>query len=98
MSSPGPNPYAPPGAPTAPGASILADSSACPRCHNTDLYMPTVTWWGGILGPRLFNHTVCRRCEFGFNGKTRKSNAPAIGICLVANVLLILAIIEIQDC
>lgn len=52
----------------------------CPRCQAQDIVKPTFTWWGGILGPKLLDHAQCRRCNFGFNAKTGKSNTTAIGI------------------
>ena len=66
------------GAPVAmPGAFGF---TACPRCNSPHLSRPSFTWWGGLLGPKLLNHTVCGSCSFGFNSKTGKSNATAIGI------------------
>jgi hypothetical protein len=54
--------------------------TACPRCNSPHLTKPSFTWWGGLVGPKLFNHTVCSGCHFGFNSKTGKSNTTAIGI------------------
>jgi hypothetical protein len=66
----------------------------CPECNSTDLKKPRWTWWGGVIGPRLMNHTVCRNCGFGFNAKTRKSNKTTIslyiGISLLAGALIVL--------
>ncbi len=81
MSFQGPNPYAPPQAPVPQAPRGLASSPvACPQCQSADVHRPTFTWWGGLLGPKLFNHTICRGCGLGFNWKTGKSNATAIGI------------------
>lgn len=44
------------------------------------MHQPSYTWWGGILGPKLFNHTICNGCGFGYNWKTGKSNTGAIAI------------------
>ncbi len=54
--------------------------TACPQCNSPHLTRPTFTWWGGLIGPKLLNHTVCGSCSHGFNGKTGKSNKTAIGI------------------
>ena len=54
----------------------------CPRCSSTSLRKPSFTWWGGLLGPKLLNHTVCGGCGFGYNAKSGKSNNTAIGIYL----------------
>ena len=60
--------------------------TACPKCNSPHLSRPTFTWWGGLLGPKLLNHTVCGSCSFGFNSKTGKSNSTAIGIYLGVGV------------
>lgn len=93
-----PNPYQAPtdlanarprGAPLGPGGED------CPRCQSFEVKAPSMTWWGGFLGPKLFNHRVCRSCGFGFNAKTRRSNTTAIAIytavILSLTILLIYA-------
>ncbi len=60
----------------------------CPQCGSQYVSQPTFTWWGGMIGPKLFNHTVCNGCGFGYNAKTGKSNSTAIGI-YVGVVLII---------
>ena len=60
----------------------------CPKCRSGQLHRPSFTWWGGLLGPKLLNHTVCGGCGSGFNAKTGKSNSTAIGIYLSAGLLL----------
>jgi hypothetical protein len=58
---------------------------------------PVFTWWGGILGPKLLNHAVCKACRLGFNAKTRRPKndrailayfGVAAGIAVVLGVLL----------
>jgi hypothetical protein len=95
MSPADPNPYAPPKAIQA-SPSGLAESGACPSCQGTNLHKPTFTWWGGALGPKMFNHTVCRSCKFGFNAKTGKSNSTAIGIYLGVGIALGLLIVVLR--
>lgn len=56
----------------------------CPQCRGDDEPRPVgFTWWGGLIGPRLFHHVECPRCGTRFNGKTGQSNATAIGIYMV---------------
>ena len=56
--------------------------TTCPQCNSPHVSRPTFTWWGGLIGPKLLNHTVCNSCNFGFNSKTGKSNSTAIGLYL----------------
>jgi hypothetical protein len=96
MQQPGPgmNPYAPPTAPLSPSSPAdAAASGQCPRCNSPNVHKPSFTWWGGLLGPKLFNHTICRSCGFGFNGKTGKSNSGPIAIYLGAGILLAILIV-----
>jgi len=30
------------------------------------------TWWGGVLGPKIFNLVKCNSCGAEYNGKTGK--------------------------
>jgi len=50
----------------------------CPKCGSSLVSPVKYTWWGGLLGPKLFHHTKCNECKYTFNSKTRKSNTPAI--------------------
>jgi hypothetical protein len=91
------NPYAPPthqmqqgyyGAP--PGSpSEAAQRGLCPQCQSPHTSQPGFTWWGGILGPKLFNHRVCGSCGFGFNGTTGLSNRNKI----IAYVVIVFSIV-----
>ena len=80
------NPYAPPqmpgppmGAPP-PGSEQVAP---CYKCGCPYAKRINFTWWGGILGPKLFNHVQCVRCLSTFNAKTGQSNNTAITIYFV---------------
>lgn len=99
-------PYAPPGVP--PGGQQQAFGYhhpygvmpspyglSCPRCQGVNVHKPTFTWWGGILGPKLFNHAVCNGCGFGFNAKTGKSNTNNIIIYygVIIGIFVVLSII-----
>jgi len=96
---PNPNPYAPPTAPVpqAPRPRGLGTSGdQCPKCGSHDVHRPTFTWWGGLLGPKLFSHAVCRGCGLGFNWKTGKSNATAIGIYFGVGIAIAIVILVLQ--
>jgi transposase-like protein len=69
---------------------------ACPQCGSPNVHKPSYTWWGGILGPLVFNHHVCNGCGLGFNGKSGKSNKPAITIYLCVSVGLVVLVIIAQ--
>lgn len=99
-------PYAPPGVP--PGGQQQAFGYhhpygvmpnpyglSCPRCQGVNVHKPTFTWWGGLLGPKLFNHAVCNGCGFGFNAKTGKSNTNNIIIyyAVIFGIFIVLSII-----
>lgn len=56
----------------------ISAESGCPKCGSPLVQPVKFTWWGGILGPKLFNHTKCTACNYYFNSKTRRSNTPAI--------------------
>jgi hypothetical protein len=52
------------------------------------VHQPSFTWWGGLLGPRLFKHTICRACGFGFNRETGKSNGGKIAAYTIVAILV----------
>lgn len=67
---------------------------ACPTCQSPNIRKAGFTWWGGMLGPVLFNHTICNSCGFSFNAKTGKSNNTAIAIylCVGFGIAILLTI------
>lgn len=69
---------------------------SCPQCGSAATHKPSFTWWGGILGPALFKHRVCSGCSLGYNERTGKSNATAIGIYLGAGVLIAFVLIALR--
>lgn len=74
-------------------SDILDQSShetGCPKCGSAKVSPVTYTWWGGIIGPRMMNHTKCESCNYRFNSKTRLSNTNNIIIYSV--VVLVIAI------
>lgn len=93
------NPYEPP---TAKGGERIEPSAwtgryaPCYACGQSNAQPVSFTWWGGLLGPKLFTHVKCQACGVAYNGKTGKSNSTAIaiymavgfGICLVLLLLI----------
>lgn len=69
---------------------------ACPKCNSPNIYKPTFTWWGGMVGPAILSHRVCRQCSFSFNAKTGKSNNGAIAIYMgvIFGILILFTILS----
>lgn len=92
------NPYAPPKAGgalppviTPQGGSNEPQFAPCPKCGCTFATKASFTWWGGMVGPAMFSHVNCKRCNAGYNGKNGKSNDVAIAIYISVSVLVALA-------
>lgn len=74
-----------------------ADGISCPRCGQFGAKAVGFTWWGGALGPRMFNHTKCPACRYTFNAKTGKPNTTAIILYTVGGfVIAIVALIVLK--
>jgi C4-type Zn-finger protein len=58
----------------------FTNENGCPKCNNALVSAVKYTWWGGLLGPKIFHHTRCNGCGYRYNSKTRKSNTSAIVI------------------
>ncbi|HEX8844963.1 MAG TPA: hypothetical protein VF791_09985 [Pyrinomonadaceae bacterium] len=82
--------YPPPAYP--PGTEMYAP---CPTCRRPDAEKVKFTWWGGLIGPRLFSHVKCRGCGTTYNGKSGKSNTTAITLYLVIPFVIALVIVVI---
>lgn len=93
-----PQPHQPPSAfgYTTADRGYLPFQAHCPRCSSASLTKPSFTWWGGLIGPRLFNHTVCGGCSFGYNAKTGRSNRTAIAIYLALGAALAIALVVMR--
>ncbi|WP_460557715.1 hypothetical protein [Ferruginibacter profundus] len=65
------------------------NENGCPKCGSESVSPVRYTWWGGLLGPKMFHHTKCESCGYRYNSKTRKSNTSAIIIYSV--VLFVIA-------
>jgi rubredoxin len=66
----------------------MSDYVPCPKCGGTDIKKVDFTWWGGALGPRLFNHVKCNTCGTAYNGKTGQSNTTNIVIYSVIALVI----------
>jgi len=66
----------------------------CPQCNVSNANPVRFTWWGGLLGPKLFTHVKCQQCGTAYNGKSGKSNMTNIIIYFVA-IFVVLFIIGI---
>ncbi|WP_425395750.1 hypothetical protein [Aeoliella sp.] len=65
----------------------------CPSCASTSAKSVKFTWWGGVVGAKMFSHVKCLACGAGYNGKTGKSNLVPIIIYQVVGLLIALLII-----
>jgi len=97
MSGPSKNPYASPQPPQAvpplnwpPPTGI--EAAPCPNCGNTQAKKIEFTWWGGLIGPRMFNHVKCLSCGQTYNAKTGRSNFTAIILYQVV-ILTVIALL-----
>jgi len=79
----------------APGDPGRGRFAPCPRCGSTEAREPTFTWWGGLVGHKMFSHVICRRCGRGYNGKTGQSNTANIVIYQVVGLLIALVILAL---
>jgi hypothetical protein len=60
----------------------------CPRCQCPYVKPVSYTWWGGILGPRLFSMVKCQQCKYQFNGKTGLPVTKAIAIYFIVVLVI----------
>ena len=91
-----PNPYQPPSAPVAPAAGqadVIRSLSPCFKCGNSLARKVKFTWWGGLIGPKMFHHVKCVECGQLFNSKSGRSNSTAIAIYFIVTLTLALAVI-----
>jgi rubredoxin len=65
----------------------------CPNCASDKAEAIGFTWWGGIVGPKMFTHVKCTKCGTTYNGKTGKSNQQAIAIYVAVSTIFGLIVI-----
>jgi rubredoxin len=63
--------------------------AACPKCGSTNAKKISFTWWGGALGPALFNLVKCNTCGTEYNGKTGKPTQNSMLIYLAVSFVLV---------
>jgi hypothetical protein len=62
----------------------------CYKCGSTSATKVGYTFWGGVIGPRLLTHVKCSQCGTKYNGKSGKSNTPAIIIYSVVVFVIVM--------
>jgi hypothetical protein len=75
------------------GGPQLVTFAPCPQCSASDVRKVSFTWWGGLLGPWLFNHVKCQGCGAAYNGKSGKSNTVPITIYVVVSLIVSLIVV-----
>ena len=73
--------------------SDVTDPNGCPQCGSSNVSAVKYTWWGGVIGPRMFHHTKCGSCNYRYNSKTLKSNTTAIVIYSVVLFAIVFAVV-----
>lgn len=73
--------------------SNIIQPESCPKCGSTAVKAVKYTWWGGLLGPKLFNHTKCSDCKFLYNRKTGKSNTTSIALYFIITFVVMFALV-----
>lgn len=66
--------------------------AACPNCGQSNATKVKYTWWGGALGPAMFNHVKCQNCGTQYNGRTGKSNQTSIIIYFIVLFVLVFCV------
>jgi rubredoxin len=71
----------------------------CPRCRRPDPEKVSFTWWGGLIGPRLFKHVKCNGCGLTYNGKSGQSNTTNIVIysVVLGVIALVIALLVLNN-
>jgi len=73
----------------------------CPKCGFAQPVAVSFTWWGGVLGPKLFSHVKCPQCGCTYNGKTGRPNTGNIVaysvIAFVIGIVLIVLLFSAMD-
>ncbi|AFY91336.1 hypothetical protein [Chamaesiphon minutus] len=65
----------------------------CPNCASEKAELISFTWWGGIVGPKMFTHVKCTQCGTTYNGKTGKSNQTAIAIYVGVSTVFAIVVV-----
>ena len=85
------NPTIPP--PPPPPSSGTGGQLQCPNCGSYNLEKVSFTWWGGIVGPRIYNMHKCKDCKTEFNGKTGEPiTGKTIAIYSIIAVVIVIVL------
>jgi hypothetical protein len=75
-----------------PPVPASASAFPCPSCGGSENEKVKYTWWGGLLGPKLFSVVRCTNCKASYSGKTGKPCTTAIAIYLIVSLVIGLTI------
>lgn len=67
--------------------------SVCPFCESEHVKRVNYTFWGGVIGPRIFNLHRCEDCNAQYNAKTGQRLAPMKIALYLAGVVVITVLI-----
>jgi transposase-like protein len=73
----------------------MSEYKPCPKCGAQHPLEVGFTWWGGIVGPKMFSHVQCKQCGNTYNGKTGASNQKAITIYVTVSSLVGLLLVAV---
>ncbi len=62
--------------------------AACYNCGEKQGAPVGMTWWGGILGPKMMKHVKCGACGTKYNGNTGRSNNGKIAVYVVVTTVI----------
>lgn len=77
------NPYEVPQGQLTPIGGVAV--APCHKCGSGQADRIKFTWWGGVVGPKLFHHVKCRGCGEGIDARTGQSNAKKIRIYIAVS-------------
>jgi transposase-like protein len=79
---------------------VSSGHAPCPRCGATNAAPVAFTWWGGVLGPRVFSVVRCLGCNVQYNGKTGGTLTKGIviytGIALGVGILVFVLLTQMR--
>jgi uncharacterized Zn finger protein len=70
----------------------ITEYAPCPKCGGVKAKKIGYTWWGGAVGPKLYNHVKCESCGTAYNGKTGQSNTSNIVIYIIVSTVIVAVI------
>ncbi len=73
----------------------MTQHAPCPKCAAQAANEIGFTWWGGVVGPKMFHHVKCLKCGMTYNGKTGKSNQQAITIYVAVTSIIAIVLVSI---